>query len=241
MSRRKSIIGALAACALALAAFGAANASAAAVSVYECQNVGAGNGSFSDSMCANASPGGEFGTVKVSGTVAATATATGTSTLSASIGGIKFEIQCTAMMSTGGTTTNSSGTATGAETVLDYTGCTVANPEPTKCKVAGGTIATFPLSSSADMNATDSTVTFKPEGANPFTNITLEGCGTKAFNGTKSVTGEAVGHVSNASPAQTVFSGTAGGGLKFGGQTATFESTNHATGPNGGTLALETP
>jgi hypothetical protein len=243
MSRRKSIIGALAACALALAAFGAASASAANVSVYECQNVGAGKGAFSDSMCATGSPGGEFGTVKVTGTISPTATAVGNSTLTAKIGGVNFIIQCTAMMSNAGTATNGSGTATGAGIELDYTGCTVLNPEPTKCVIKNGTIATFPLSSSADMpNANESNVTFKPENAeNIFTNITLEGCGTKAFNGTKSVTGSAVGVVSSTSPAQTVFSGTAGGKLIFGGQVAEFSSTNHATGPNGGTLALETP
>ena len=241
-TRRNSIVGALVLCALSFCAFGAASSSAAVLTWHTCTTHQAGGTGprFSDSHCQTPSASGEFETVEIPTNVLTpvTVTSTAESKSGATIGGIETEIVCTEMMSTAGgvENVNEPMAAKGSGGVFVYSGCTVS--KPAGCVVKGGTVTTVSLKSEAFASGAEHKIKFEPEEGTIFTTITLEKCTNEGFNGAKKVTGK-VTAVSEGSMQTT--SGTAGGELKFGGQTATFSSTSHLVmAGTENTVALET-
>jgi hypothetical protein len=172
-------------------------------------------------------------------------TATGDTTLAATVGGFAFDIVCHAMHSTSGKIENVAGppmNVVGRKIVLHLTECKVITPEPTKCKVKEETIVSNSLKSEATMATGQLTkVKYEPEVGTTFMTVVIEACGTKALNGSKTVSGKVTAEVPENAQTHQSFTGSAGGQLEFAGQSALFESTVHATVEGGGsTIALKT-
>lgn len=234
--RRKSIIGALALCALCFGAVGVANASAENITAYICTEAGAGS-PYADSHCTTKT-GGNFKTVELTEPTKFTSTSTGTATLAVTIAGNEIEIVCHEWDATG--TVTNEGTAKVSGLMITYSTCTV--PKPAGCTIPEGKITTTSLKATASMankEDTNSSELFEPEEGTTFASITFEGCTNSSFNGTKKVTGKATALVDGS---EITTEGTAGGELKFGGQVATFNSTGHTVKDGTDeTIALETP
>jgi hypothetical protein len=172
-------------------------------------------------------------------------TATGDTTLAATVGGFAFDIVCHAMRSTSGKIENVPGPpmkVVGRKIVLHFTECKVITPEPTKCKVKEETIVSNALKSEATMATGQLTkVKYQPEVGTTFMTVVIEACGTKALNGSKTVSGAVTAEVPENALTHQTFTGSAGGELEFSGQSALFESTVHATVEgSGSTIALKT-
>lgn len=223
MSKGKSIVGALVLCALAFGVFGASSASAKAW--YTCEEVAPNTGGFTDSHCVTKGIG-NWSTVKIkSFPTLIVRTNTIVTKISATIGGVKFEINCSEVNGEG----NLTGEETEGEAVDVFSGCEVKSPEPTKCKVKEGKFTTAKLKTTVVKAGEEEPAQMKeaPEAGETIASITIEGCGTAGFNGTKNLTGSAVGEVPLAELSSLSFTGTAGGALKWGGQTASLEMKIH--------------
>jgi hypothetical protein len=240
MTARRSIVGLTVLCALAFSAFAAANASAAGTTTFTCSEA-ASVKNFSDADCSTkVSEGAKFGHIAIAEGTATELKATGgTQTLTTHVGGIVVELQCTAVKTTSGSSTNTlvSGVMQnlGSGIQLEYTGCTVLKPSGIGCTVGHdvgttyvpGTIITNTLKSETieGTTATTTGVKFTPAGVagTPFAEITISGCTTTPPNLTNAkVLGTAVGTPSGAN---LVFTAASTAGLTFGGQTASLAGT----------------
>jgi hypothetical protein len=240
MTRRRSILGALIAGALALCALGAANASAANLRLHECkETITEGTGVRFTANCAKKDQvNGTWETVKLPpGLVKVRTTGTSKFSLKATVAGVEFKIECESVEGEG-EAENTAEAMSGSSTGESFTGCAVVKPEGKGCTVPS-TIKTKALSvSTKEMN-----VNYKPQEGETFVVITVSGCSVGALNGEKPVTGTASAVVTEEEPTSAEFTATSGSALKFGGQTATFIGKAHSRTNvvNGNTLALETP
>ena len=221
MSRGKSIVGVLVLFALAVGVFGASSASAKAW--YTCEEVAPNTGGFTDSHCTKKGIG-NWSTIKIkSFPTLVVRTNTITTKISATIGGTSVEISCAEINGE----SNLTGEETEGEAVDVFSGCEVISPA--KCKVSGGGFTTAPLHTTVVKAGEEEPAQMKeaPESGTTIATITLEGCENTAFNKSFPLTGSAIGEVPLEEPSSLSFSGTAGGALKFGGQTATFVAKIH--------------
>jgi hypothetical protein len=257
MTGLRSIVGLTVLCALVLSAFAAANASAAGTTTFTCSEA-ATTKNFSDADCS--STGGTlFGHIAIAEGTATELKATGgTQTLTTHIGGIVVEIECSAVKTTSGSSTNTlvSGVMQnlGTGIQLEYTGCTVLKPVGIGCKVGhdtfnketgktenfAGTIITKILKSETVEGTTATTTGVKvfPAGGvgTPFAEVTISGCTTSPPNVTDAkVLGTAVGTPSGAN---LVFTAASTAGLTFGGQTASLVGTITVTAKGSKDLAF---
>lgn len=223
MSRKRSILGALAIAALSCAALvGASSASAAVSSLHEClKNVsGTEKGPFSDPECKTTSKTGEFHTVKLTGKPKLTLTNTGNFVLNSAPLGIQNEITCEEMMSAETTAENTAsgfsgeGKTTFSKCVVNKpAGCTVKQPiETVKLKA-----------SSEDLESGVMRTKYTPASGTAFVTITLENCGL--LNGGHTVTGVARSQTVDTETEE--FSSTSGSELSFFGATATLTGKLH--------------
>jgi hypothetical protein len=268
MTRNRSIIGVLVLSALAVCAFGAANASAAGLTAYTCTNQGItpGTGEYKDSHCQeNVNPKGDYSTVvipvnqttEVEGTaVSGTGTESGSSNLHATLGGVGVTITCTAMTSENAhiknITVGEEMKVHGTTAVLVYTGCSaVAGAKEKPCTVTGsaaGVITTHSLTSTATEAAGGvHHVVFEPEEGN-FTQFVLSGgeCPSAVQNKGEPypITGSATGTIPEGQHSHITFTGNVGGNLRVGeGAEAEYNGTNIVVMNEGGvkrTIGIKT-
>jgi hypothetical protein len=243
MTRHKSILGALALCAISLCAF-AASASASGSTAYTCKEA-VGTPQYTDATCETESPTGKFSTVEIpfETTTEVTGEAVGSSTLAGTIALTKVTITCTSAPSTGDVKNIKPGEemqAHGTKTVIDYSGCS-AGPaaKPGVCEVEDliggkgnkGTILTNPLTSVTSSSGAEDFITFSPETAGePFAKFKLlqktTECPAALVGVTVTVTGSARGVIPAAKHSHITFSGTVGGALKANGSAAEYTGTN---------------
>lgn len=256
MTRSKSIIGALVLCALAICAFGAANASAVGMTAVECQEVSPGTGHYNTSHCVTPEVPGNFETVALplntSKELQGTSTnATGgpePSKLTAVLGGLNVIVTCAVAHSTGSVTNVEVGTehkAHGTNTVITYTEChTVLASNPAKtCNVSGttggvgaGKIQTRPLTSTT---GAEHKIKFEPETLEEakaiFTKFSILTTGTECFFKTAvavTVEGSVEGEASTTTHSHvTLTEANNGLLLKANGATAHYVGTNGAWTP----------
>ena len=178
MSRAKTIIGAMAVCALALAAFGASNALATppGLTAVVCEEVGFGEGRYEDSHCQNEGIGGDYETVAVEEGTEVTAVSAEAPEFTAVIGLAKVLIECESSHGTG-TVVNvveeEEMHAHGTGGVGEFIGChaRLASHPAETCPISnGGTITTEPLTS---ITGPEHRVTVKPEGGTVFARFTI--------------------------------------------------------------------
>jgi hypothetical protein len=235
MTRIKASLGLLVACALCLAAFGAANASAANVELHTCEHlVGTGGIKYDASDCVNQGGTEQWTFKKITAKTTTEVTAGSESTLAATVGGIKFKIACTGITGMGDAE-NSGEKIVGSAITVNYTGCSVTEPAGKGCTVSS-TLSTETLKSESK----EMTIKYEPVGSK-FITIAVSGCSSAVLNGNKEVTGSAVAEVPSPGKVQS-FTATSGSALKYAGQTATFVSANGLKMAEGGaTLAALTP
>jgi hypothetical protein len=251
MTRRRSIPGALALCALALCAFGATNASAEGQTAFTCKEA-VGTPQYTTSRCEVENETGKFSTVVIpfEETTEVTGEATTASVLKGTIALTKTVVTCQKAPSTGHVKNIFVGTemqAHGTKTVIDYSECSAAlesNPAK-KCDVEDliggkgtrGTILTNPLTSKTSANVAEHFVTFEPEVmGEPFAKFKIQQtvnppfeCPAALVGVTVTVTGKARGVVPGTKHSHITFSGTVGGELKANGAAAEYTGTNRGT------------
>lgn len=204
MRARKSMIGIMAVCALALSAFAAASAQAG-VTLDTCTTTGqtAGSEKFSDADCTTTSKTGSFVHKEIPVNTATTLTAEAKSNqvLSSEIGGlIKITLTGKKVSVSSGSVSNTSvggvmgasGTATLTyEEVTSNIGCTVSADDGTV-----GHVNTKPLKFTVTPNgAMSGKVSFSPSSGSVFAVIHLSGC---LFAGNYNVEGSVFGTTSGA-------------------------------------------
>lgn len=225
-------------CGLCVAAFVAPSASA--VTLHECKEaIGTGVG-YTDSTCSTESATGKFQTVPVSAnsSVGLTFTPTSSAVLSATIGGVKFQITCTGG-SGSGTAKNVEASGTmkvlGSEGHVRFEGCSVTMPTGKGCAVPS-TLETVTLKSETkEMNDI-----ITPATGETFLTIPVTKCSTEALNGEKAISGSASGI--NETGTTTEFTPTSGSALTFGGQSATLTGKTHSkVTATGVQVGLKTP
>jgi hypothetical protein len=218
MKRRKSIIGALALCALSIFAFGAANASAAGLTAVKCVKLGPAH-VYKSSHCTTPGEGGEYETVAIAETTNVEGRATTfkhelgstnnpVAILHGIVGGVEVTITCGKSTVTGGDLLNTEEGGEmkihGTKGVTHYEECH-AHPKtkPEKiCTVqntgAGGEpgkITTNPLTTTT---GPEHKVTITPETGEVFVEFQINASGGTCFTGSTlpvKVTGKATGKV----------------------------------------------
>jgi hypothetical protein len=246
MTRRKSILGALLLCALAVCAFGAASASAEGLTAYTCTE-GTGADEYSDSHCLVENPGaGPFATVKITEPeTAVTIESVSAPKLTATIALSKITVECESSMSEGGTITNKVGppmSVEGKNGRAHYTNCRAflqSNPEKActvKNKIVNenvGTITTTVLKSTTEFSATEHFIKFEPQEGTKFAEFILENglgtCPAALIGSNVQVTGAARGRVPTSPHSHITFDATSGSTLKAGGAAATYDATERVT------------
>jgi hypothetical protein len=215
MARRRSVLGAIVLCALALAAIGASNASAKAW--YTCEEVAPNTGGFTDNHCSKKGLG-NWSTVKIkSFPTLVVKTMTGPWKLESTIAGVKVAITCAEMNGS----SNLTGEESEGEEVDELVGCEVSGPEG--CKVKGGGFTTNKQKTTV---LSETKMKVGPQEGTTIATITLEGCKAEALNGARALTGSVTGEVPAEEPASLAV--TSGSELKFGGATVTaFECKTH--------------
>jgi hypothetical protein len=255
MTGRRAIVGLSLICALAFAAFGAANASALGTTQFTCKS-GSGAG-FKDAHCVNEPVGsgalfvheeiGENVDTAILGTNLNTDGTRKSATLASSSAGVAVEITCEIVKATG-TARNVKVAGVmqvhGTGIIVHYEKCEVLKPSKGECVIPGGTITTEKITSTTYENvAPDEGVEFKPEGATPFVNITFEKCKNAALNKTFPVLGSvkatAKGTTLEVTPASSEKT------LSFGGEVAkltqtTTQKMEEAGGTEGSGVSLTT-
>jgi hypothetical protein len=238
MTRRKSILGVLALCALSVCAFGAANASAAGLTAVTCEEKGAGS-KYNSSACATPAVAGNWETTQVpAGTVTeVTGTAVGTSVLKGTVALTKVEITCGKTATTGNLKNIEAGgemKIEGTNIVNDYTECHASLEANTakKCEVESitgtkgvkGTIATNSLKS---LSGTEHKITFEPTtagGAFAEFNILKGEC--LGATAKVTVTGSVIGIANTEKHHHITFTpATNGSNLKANGGAASYQGT----------------
>ena len=187
MSRAKTIIGAMAVCALALAAFGGPTPSPPrrASQRWRAKKRKSRTGTYEDSHCLkdNVFKTSEYETTAITGSTPVTTVSANAPQLNAVIGLAKVVVECESSHGTGEVTNvveEEEMRAHGTGIVVNYTGNCHArlssHPEES-CPIAGGSITTEPLTS---ITGPEMKVTFKPENEEEvFTEFTIlhEGAG----------------------------------------------------------------
>lgn len=253
MTRRKSILGALVLCALAVCAFGAASASATGLTAYTCTE-GVGKPQYKDSHCLEGDETGAFTTKEITQETETTVTGEAvpteggvpTAQLKGKVALTEIEVTCNAVMTESGTLKNVNAATMrvdGKNITIHYTEChasLAANTEK-KCTVKNkgapenvGTITTNALKSTTEFNATEHFVKFEPEAAGgAFAEFFIEnGFGTcpAALIGQKVVvSGSARGRVPAARHSHLQFDATSGSVLNANGGAATYTATHRVT------------
>jgi hypothetical protein len=242
MTRRKSILGALLLCAVAVCAFGAANASA--TTLYVCEEVAKGTGKFTDSHCEKAGEG-NFATVAAKEGEAKEVTPTQTTefVVKVTIAGILTESHCEEWTGTGKATNELVGGVmqnVGTGLSLEAAKCVLTKPAGQECVLKGGKFVIPSATSLTETVGEVSKVKFTPTGKN-FTEVIIEKCKTAGLNGTYPVEGTASGIINAANPAKLEFTSTSSA-LTLGGRPVTFTGTAHGVlKGTEQTVALESP
>lgn len=180
MIRRHSVLGALLLCALGLCAFGASSASA--TTLYVCQEVTKGTGSWEDSKCEKSKAGGNFGTVAAPENTTTEVAGATTGTLSieiAALTGGAASILCNKQSLSGKATNQTVGgvmQSVGTATFLELSECSMPTPPGQECKVKQP-IKSKELTSTTFMKTESETrVKFSPASGTTFMELTVEGC-----------------------------------------------------------------
>lgn len=224
MKRIKPVAGLLLLCGLCFCAFGASNASALTL-----------------------------GTLPLNTSTAVTPTLTETTSTGTTgetngihavlhqvVAGVSFQITCTGLTSTDSTVENKevAGSMTFEGTgTAKFTGCALKTP--TQCTVPTELRTTLLKQTTSEMK-----VIFKPNSGETFITIPVTGASCPAaFKGEKTITGEAVGTVTEAEPQAITFNSASGNNIKFGGVAgAQFTAKIHLKkNSNSALLAAETP
>jgi hypothetical protein len=153
---------------------------------------------------------------------------------------VKFKITCTGESGSGELENTGSGSSSqiiGSSIFVSYEGCTVTEPSGKGCTVPS-TLTTNSLKAETPKE-TMNTV-YKPTSGETFITIPVSGCSSGALNGEKPVTGSATSITEAGTPKVQEFTSSSGSALKFGGQAATFISSNGVT-TGGAAVAAETP
>jgi hypothetical protein len=198
MTRRKSIFGVSLLCAICLCAFGAA--SATATTLYVCEKVAAGTGTWNDANCEE--PGGkkEFAT-KATGLNVPTTLVGNSSTafvLNATIAKTAVTISCKREESTGTATNTEIGGIQhneGSGMVLTFKECVFAGLKG--CALSATTVVSEKLTSETFTEAAVTYVRFLPPASGTLIPFTLATCSNTALNGAYQFTGNAVGRSEN--------------------------------------------
>ena len=229
MTGRRSVVGIVVLCALALCAFGAANASAGGRE-YMCEeNKLAGAEQFSDAHCTvEASGNGGFKHVEIPNgetqayVVANANTAKGTTAptpavLGTTVMGVAVEVECTKVAGEGSLTNSEKG-ASGTGTI-NYSGCAVTKPAGKGCVVTEGGFKTTLLAVTTEGLAANE-VQLGPKSGTEFTTIPISGCSTSGLNQKYVVTGKFVATAHGATLTTAHENITKQGTLSFGGNKA---------------------
>jgi hypothetical protein len=255
-SRGWTTIGALALCALAFCAFGAAGASAIekGLTAVKCVEVAAGTGNYESSHCETSKPGTDYNTVAIEGSTEIEGTSTNAeggpeaSKLTATLGGLNTIIEC-AHAHTSGTVTNvvakdekgaERHAIHGTNTTATYTGCKahLASKPSRTCEVeevsgggsAKGMITLAPLT--ATTTGVGHQVKFNPEKEEPFTKFKILTTGESCFFGTAvtvEVTGALEGEANTTVHSHLTFTeANNGSNLKANGATTHYTATSGA-------------
>jgi hypothetical protein len=239
MTRRKSILGALALCALSICAFGAANASAVGMTAVTCEEKGAGS-KYGNSQCATPATGGSWETTQIplaSPATEVTGDAGELTVLKGVVALTNVEITCGKTATTGKVKNIEAGgemKIEGTEIVNDYTECHASLQANTakKCEVESitgtkgvkGTIATNSLKS---LSGTEHKITFEPTtagGAFAEFNILKGEC--LGATAKVTVTGSVIGIANTEKHHHITFTpATNGSNLKANGGAASYQGT----------------
>ncbi|MGD9736128.1 MAG: hypothetical protein AB7V58_11060 [Solirubrobacterales bacterium] len=235
MIGRKTVLGLVVLCALAVSAFAAASASASeAGGAWKCKAV-KGTGHWNDDHCTNTNAGntgnwdttwvpGSFNIVGSNAKTTEATTGKATSKLLGSLSGVVTELQCTEVSGAGELTNSEVGetksvTGTG---VITYESCSVTKPSGKGCVVKGGTVVTKTLKGTT-VGVAAERLKFEPNSGTTFAEIEIEKCTIGALNNTFPVTGSLVAETTGATTTSTHAGITAQGTLKFGGVKAGLE------------------
>lgn len=216
-----------------MAAFSAANASAATYETYNTKSLGGGTGTLWNTSCTAEEAGGPNETYPIALNTAKPVNVTGTSNfvLSATVGGVAFQITCEGLESVGGTITNTEpkagemvGTGTGKS---KFTKCKATKPAGNVCTVAE-TLETVELSS----KTVEMGIKYTPKEGETFITITVGGASCPAaLKGEKAVKGSAESATFDMVTQE--FTAASGSALTFGGQAATFTGKYHVANVDG--------
>jgi hypothetical protein len=175
---------------------------------------------YSNSECTTEKAGGAWGWKVTSAPVSGSVSMASASSLAATVGGVKFKVECSGLNGSG-SGENSSGRIVGTEIVLHYTGCATTEPAGGKCVVPIELSTNTLKAESGEMK-----VRFEAAGAGPIMSVTVAGAECpEALKGTKEVTGQVTALVEGAGSFNGTiqsFTATSGSSLKLGGQTATY-------------------
>lgn len=262
MTRSKSIIAALALCALSVFAFGATSASAAGLTAVEC--VGAVGGKYNTSECLTPATAGNFETkvitspLEVEGTSTTASHVTGStaspvSVFHSTLSGVEVNVTCGAGTTAGGKLTNIEEGGEmkihGTEGVTTWTSCHAAPTNKPKkiCSVQGTAPATavgeVKTNKLTTLTGPEHKVTIKPETGTAFTKFTILTTGTgeeACFTATAievEVTGEVGGEANTTTHSHLTLNATNNGtALKANGTTSTQTETVKGTKKGSATL-----
>lgn len=234
MSRRIAGLATLVLLALCVGAVAGDRAAASNLELHECWNASITSFSlvrYANSECTTEKAGGAWGWKLTSEAVSGTVSMAGSSSLAATVAGIKFRIECSGLNGSG-SGENSGGKILGTGIVVHYTGCTVPEPTGGKCSVAEE-LSTNSLK--AESNGTK--IKYVPTSGATYMTISVSGATCpEALKGTKEVKGQATAAVEGTGSVKGAiqsFTATSGSELTYGGQAATFLSTNGAEAVSG--------
>jgi hypothetical protein len=235
MTGRRAILGLSLVCALAFAAFGAANASALGTTQFTCKP-GTTAAGFKDAHCTEAVPSSpafvhegiaENVDTAILGTNLNTDGTRKSATLVSSSAGVAVEITCKIVKATGTARNIIDGAGVmqvhGTGVTVHYEECEVLKPAKGECLIVGGKITTEPITSTTFENGAEEGVEFKPAGATPFVTITFEKCKNAALNKAFPVQGSVKATASGAT--LDVTPATSEKTLTFGGEVAKLTQT----------------
>lgn len=229
MTHRKYGAALVVVAALCFGAFGAGSASALPITPEHCiKGTGTGTGPFPTNKCWESSPGGEWewAPFKTTGIV----WEPNPVQMSAVFSGVKFTVSCSGLEGGGEMTAASEEEVHGSEIVLTYTGCAVAEPVESGCKVKAGGEANGKLKTKSLKAITTRPETekykfkYSPTTGSTLMGMEVSGCNVEVLNGTKELVGSAVAVSSNGRKQE--FTTSSGSELKLGGQAATLVGNN---------------
>ncbi len=242
MTRSKSILGALALCALSLCAFGAVNASAAQLTAVTCVEVGPNEGQYNNAQCETPKQQGNYETkaIPLKETTEVTGSSVGNAVLKGVVAFLNVEITCEETGVTGHVTNTEpkigEHVITGSKIFIDYKKCHASLQSDTtkKCEVESitgtpnvkGTVATNELQSTT---TTEHNIKFEPVAAGgAFAEFKILKTGECPIpTTTVKVTGSVIGVANTTKHDHITFTpATNGGLLKANGGAASYEGTN---------------